>query len=506
MHPIFLGVDIGTSGTKAVLFDRQGFQLHRAVRPYSLLFSDTGAVELDPGEVFSTCLEAVKEALAVSGKNGSIAGIGFASQMHSLMAVDNRGDPLTALMTWADTRAEREARFIEENFDIKSLYEKTGCRGHHPMYPLSKLLWIKNNRRDITAKTWKYISIKEYIIFKLTGDLAADMTSASSLGYCNTISRNWDREICRNILGIDISFLPEIRECASITAPLKNEYRDFLGLTGGIPITLGTGDGIAAHIGCGIRDETGISSTIGTSGALRKFSRGPVFDPGQRTWCYSYTSDTWVTGGAVNNGGLVLAWLLSRFGKEYSGGQSSGSEDDYTFINTYAGEIGPGSGGLLFLPLLTGERSPNWRSDLRGGIFGLDYQHDKRHILRAALEGVMFRMYSIYEIMIEGSPPGGGLPPGGAIIANGGYTHSEVWLQIQADIFGRTISVSKAEEATALGAAFLSMLSGGYITNKEEVLPGMTAEREVAPQPGNTEKYSEVYRKYLQLYDAMAGI
>jgi gluconokinase len=500
VHPHFLGVDIGTSGTKAVLFDYQGLQIHRAVRPYALTISNNGKAELDPNTVFSACLEAVQETASICGNNTTLAGIGFASQMHSLMAIDSQGEPLTALMTWADTRAEEEARFIAENFDIESLYKKTGCRAYHPIYPLAKILWLKRHRQDITSKIWKYITIKEYILYKLTGDLAVDVTSASSQGYFNTTDRRWDEGICLDVLETDLSFFPEIRECATVTAPLKNEYRVFLGLSEDVTITLGTGDGIAAHIGCGIRDEMGVSSTVGTSGALRKLTKRPTFDPQQRTWCYAYTGDTWVTGGAINNGGLVLSWLLERFGREYAGGPNTEIEDQYTLINRYAGEIPPGSDGLLFLPLLTGERSPNWRSDLRGSLFGLDYHHDKRHILRAALEGVMFRMFAVYEILDQEPEPSN------PIIANGGYIHSEVWLQIQADIFGRKISIPKTKNATALGAAFLSMVSGGYISSEGEILPGMAVEKEVLPDDQRHREYQLLYRKHLRVYDAMAGV
>ena len=488
----FLGIDIGTSSVKAVVFDDKGFQLFRSVKQYSLKTSPNGYAELNPDTVLSACLHVMKESFAFAENKGGITGIGFCALMLSVMAIDSRGKPLTQLMTWADNRAAEEARFIEENFDSKELYMKTGCRVHHPLYPLTKILWLKKHHPDIAAQIWKYITIKDYILLHLTGDLAADITTASTQGYFNTHSHTWDEDICKNVLSSDTSCFPEIRPCISRLPELKKEIRDYLEIKNSIPVTLGTGDGIAAHLGCGIRDEKAISSTLGTSGAIRRFTKSPLLDPLQRTWCYGYTEKKWIAGGAINNGGIVLTWLLNMFGQK-------NTEEAYSAINKLAGETPPGSEGVMFLPLLTGERSPNWNSDLRGSVFGLDFHHSRKHLLRAAMEGIMFRMFSIFEIITEGKKDAV------QVLPNGGYANSPVWLQIQADIFGRSIRVPKSREASSLGAAFLAMASQGFIS-EEDVLPGMKTDQKIDPVHENTEVYAELYKKHLQIYKATVDL
>lgn len=500
MRDHFIGIDIGTSSVRAVLFNSSGFQVCIDSIEYSVASSIDGMAELDPEHVFACTVRVIKNCIEKSGLNKAyIAGMGISCQMHSLMAVDSKGNPLTSLIIWMDTRAKKESEFIKNNYDAAKLYNKTGCRVQHPMYPLSKLLWLRNNDIETFRKAYKFITIKEYIILKLYGELAVDYTLAASQGYYNIHKQQWDDEILGEILQIGREKLGEVVECTHAVTGLKTEFAKELGIDAATPAVMGSGDGIMANLGCGVYDDTSLSSTIGTSGAIRTSVNQPLLDPYQRTWCYSFAKDIWVVGGAINNGGIVLKWLREEFKKQFEHDARLYGESIYKVFDRYAAEVKPGSDGLIFLPYLTGERSPDWNADARGLMFGLSLLHGRKHIVRAAMEGVIYRMYSVYEVISQ-------LKDSAIRInANGGYAKSDVWMQIQADIFNKEILVSGVEEASALGAAFLCMFSLGAVKNMKQLLPGMKPRKVIVPIQENHEMYKEAYRRSSEIYEKVYG-
>jgi gluconokinase len=498
MELYFLGIDIGTSSVRAVLFDEKGRQKSMESIDCSIISSFEGFAELEPDMIFNYVINVISKCIAGSGvQKAEIAAMGMSCHMHSLMMVDSKGNPLSRLMIWADTRAKREAKFIEDNYNINELYNITGCRVQHPMYPLSKILWIKNNEADLFKRTAKFITIKEYIIYKLFGEYVVDYTLAASQGFLNIHKQEWDEFILSDILGIGKDKLSTVVECTHVLKGMKQEYADILGVDENVPMVIGSGDGIMANLGCGVFDDTSLSSTIGTSGAIRTSVSSPLLDPQQRTWCYSFTKDTWVTGGAINNGGIVLKWLRETFRKQFEYDASQFNESIYEAFSRYACETPAASDGLIFLPYLTGERSPDWKADVRGLMYGLDYSHGRKHIIRAAMEGVMYRMYSVYEVMSKLNDNAK------QIRANGGYVKSDVWLQIQADIFNKEILVSGVGEASALGAAYLAMVSVGAVSDIKKLLPAMESKKIIRPIAGNHEVYKKAYELSKQIYGSI---
>jgi len=496
MNDYFIGLDIGTSSVRAVLFDSAGMQVSIDNIEYCVVSPANGHVELHPDSIFDSTIKVIK---ACSRKSEAVhvAGIGISCQMHSLMGVDRHGNPITELITWGDTRAKKESEFIKSNYDVGSLYHKTGCRVQHPMYPLSKILWLKSNAVATFNSIYKFITIKEYIIYKLFNEFVVDYTLAASQGYFNIHKQDWDEDITGGILGINRNNLSEIVECGQILKGMRLEYANAMGIDRNIPVVIGSGDGIMANLGCGICDDTAFSSTIGTSGAIRTAVGSPLLDPYQQTWCYSFTKDMWVAGGAINNGGLALQWLRDEFKEQFEYDASLSGEGIYTLFDRLASEIKPGSDGLVFLPCLTGERSPDWNADARGLMFGLGLSHGRKHIIRAAMEGILYRMYSIYEAMVRLRDNAR------QITANGGYTKSNTWLQMQADIFNKEIQVSATAEASALGAAFLCMVSLGAASGIRDALPGMKPDRIIYPIKENHEVYKEMYRLSKQVYNSI---
>jgi gluconokinase len=253
-----------------------------------------------------------------------------------------------------------------------------------------------------------------------------------------------------------------------------------------------------ANLGCGVFDNSRMSSTIGTSGAMRISTNKPIIDPDGKVWCYCFTKDTWVAGGAINNGGIVLKWMRDEYRGQFEIEMKQMNEKSiYKLFDLYAEQINPGSDGLTFLPYLTGERSPGWHAEATGIMHGLQLLHGKKHYIRAAMEGVMYNMYSIYEAVTALNDNVK------TIIANGGYANSPIWLQIQADIFNKEIAVADVSEAAALGAAYTGMVAVGAVKDFKRSLPSMQTSQTILPIQENSKIYKESYRQFQELYSKL---
>lgn len=491
-----MGIDIGTSSIRSALFDTNGKQQSFSQEEYTLISTQKGMGELDPELIFNKLIKVVKECIQkLNSKHKTIQAIGISTQMHSFMAVDKEGRPLTNVITWADSRSINQADSIKELFDFKSMCHNTGCRVHHPMYPLSKILWLKQTKPDIYNSAYKFITIKAYILFKLYGKFVIDITDASATGCFNIRTFKWDKYILENVLSLNKSHFSEPLECTHILKNMNTTYAQAMGLNPETPVAIGSGDGIMANVGCGVFDDTSMTSTVGTSGALRISVDSPLVDDMRKTWCYCFTKDKWVAGGAINNGGIILKWLRDDYKKQFEHeAKVINLKSIYALFDRYAEEIPAGSEGLLFLPFLTGERSPNWNANAKGTLHGLQLTHNKKHIIKAAMEGVMFRMFSVYETITELNNNVK------QIKSNGGYVKSDIWLKIQADIFNKEIAVAGIEEASVFGAAYTAMVAVGEIKEFNQILPHMQPSKIVKPNPENVGVYNEAYKSFKDIY------
>ncbi|MCL2741721.1 MAG: gluconokinase, partial [Oscillospiraceae bacterium] len=459
MASAYLGIDIGTSNIKAHAFDAGGYELRSESRECAVSYPSEGRCVASAKAIFDSFLAVTSSVVRALGDDGhKVRAMGFSAHMHSLLCVDRDGEAISDVMLWADTRARSQAEGISRSVDVAAWRDATGCRVQHPMYPLSKLLWIKENDGDLFKGAHKFVTLKEYMLHRLFGEYYCDYTTASSQGYYNIRSQSWDAEAL-GYMGVAESRLGTVVECCQALGRIKGEYERILGLDGETVVVAGSGDGIMANLGCGVTDNSKVSSSIGTSGAVRTTVREPVGGEAEGTWCYSFTKDSWVVGGAIHNGGLALKWIKREFGPSIEGylaesGQRRGMGLSKA-IDLIAGGVPPGSEGLTVLPHFTGERSPDWNADAKGMMAGLTMGHTFRHIIRATMEGVMYRLRSVFLAM------GGCLSGDAEVIANGGYAYSPVWLQMQADIFGRAITVNGVEQASALGAAYLAMHACG---------------------------------------------
>ena len=488
-----MGIDIGTTGCRAVIYRQDGTVAANHSVEYPLYTPQAAWAEQDPEEIFQAVLQVTKSATFTARAIGqAISGICFSAVMHSLMPVDASGKPLARMLIWADSRSQLYTEKLRTEQDVNAIYQKTGCP-MHPMYPLSKILWFKHEQPAIFARTAKLIGIKEYILNRLTGKYVIDKSLASATAIYNIHKQEWDADLL-DILGISESLLPEVKPTTHIEYGLKPEMAEALGLATDIPLVLGASDGVLSTLGSGTVNPGQVTAMIGTSGAVRVVTDKPRSDEKKRTWCYNLTEDKWVLGGALSNGGIAFRWARDKFANTEQRVAEKLGLDTYEILSRYAEQKPPGSDGLIMLPFFSGERAPYYNANARGVLFGLNLNHGKRHLVRATLEGIIYRMYSILKSLEEVS---GNVTE---IRASGSFTRSSLWVQIMADVFGQVINVPGEPEGSAFGAAILGMYALDIIGDIKEVNNFINIKERYQPNMENNARYQELYAIYERIY------
>ena len=487
---LILGLDYGTSGVRAVLFDLS-WRPHGVGTAGCRQFSPRPRwAEQDPIEIYDAGCQAIRRALAdAQADPSSVLAVGVSTILATLIAFDRNGSPLTSSWYWADSRSYGEVDELVQAIGADALYQRTGC-GLHPMYSHSKLLWLKRHVPDVFAGAAGFGTIKEYILRRLTGEWTVDMSIASGTGIYDTGAKTWYQDVL-DFLGITTSRLGRLVEGDEMIGRISTAASAETGLAAGTPVVAGGADGPLASLGTGTVRPGRMTLMIGSSGAVRTIARRPVVDRQRRTWCYYLCRDRWVPGAAINNAGIVAQWtsglLLGEAGR-------SEAESGVQRLERLARSAPAGAGGLVFLPYLTGERSPYWNADARGVLFGLAIDHGPAHVARAAFEGVGFRMRTNLEVMEEL------VGPATQLLAAGGFIRSDFWVQLQADMLQRRLTVTDAEQASAFGAAYLAGLHLGINRSLEEIDSLVRPLREVEPDPTNAGLYDRVYGLYTDVY------
>ena len=482
---LILGVDLGTTACKAIVVDPEGRELSSGSATYPLHTPHPSWAEQDPEEVWEGMVEAVREALSGLDDPQSVRALAFSTAMHGVLAVDKEGIPLTRCLIWADQRSTSQVERIRQQADAHQLYRRTGCPVQ-PIFLPAKILWLREERPQVVRRAHKYVSIKDVILHRLTGQYLVDRSTASATGLMDTHRLDWDDEIL-GLVGIVREQLPQLVSPEAVLEGILPQRAEELGLSLEIVIVPGAGDGGLANLGAGAVEAGQVASTIGTSGAVRMVTRRPYLDPKERTWCYLLTEGRWYVGGAIANGGLAYNWFRDRF-------FSHREEVDYEELDAAAEEVGLGAEGLLFLPYLAGERNPHWNPKARGVLFGLSLHHGRRHIARAIMEGVAFCMYDIL-LALEGAV--GGIEE---IRATGGFTRSPLWVQILSDVYGHPIATLGTQASSSLGAVFLAMKALGYIEDLAEVRGLVPIQRIYEPDMERHRRYRELHQLFQKLY------
>ncbi|HLR08742.1 MAG TPA: gluconokinase [Bacillota bacterium] len=485
----YLGVDIGTTSTKAVLYTKTGEVVANAAISYDLFTPDPLTAEQNPDDIFHAVLRTIRKTMSESQiQSDALRFISFSAAMHSLIALDKNNQRLTNSITWADTRSAKYAKDIKEKHNGHAIYRRTGTP-IHAMSPLSKLVWMRHEAPDIFQKAAKFISIKEYVFYRLFGKFVVDYSVASATGLFNLENLYWDSEALE-LAGITIEQLSKPVSTTTVFTGVNQEYSQYMDISEQTPFVIGASDGVLSNLGVDAIEPGVVAVTIGTSGAIRTLSEKPQTDPKGRIFCYALTENHWVIGGPVNNGGVILRWLRDEFaGAEVETAKRLGI-DPYDVLTKIASHVRPGSDGLIFHPYMLGERAPLWDAKARGSFFGLSIHHKKEHMIRAVLEGIIYNLYTVLLALEElvGEPR--------RIQATGGFARSDMWRQLMADIFERPVIVPKSFESSCLGAVVLGMYAIGEIEDFNVVseMVGQTHSHEPRLEA------SKVYRELMPIY------
>jgi gluconokinase len=468
-----LTIDIGTTSAKVLIVSDTGKVVASAQEFYQTHFPQPGFAVQDPEVVTSGILKIIRQ--AKDQFNGRVEAIGVSSAMHSLMAIDIKGVPLTPLILWSDMRSTEQAKKLQQSDVGRSIYESTGTP-IHPSSPLCKLMWICEHEPQLIKKTWKFLSIKEYLFHVLCGKFHVDHSIASATGLFDVHKLKWSEEAL-GVAGINADKLSSCVSGYDNSLRLTSEMAKKLGLDIDTPIAPGASDGCLAHLGSNAMEKGRISVTVGTSGAVRMASNSYSPDPHRRIFNYRLDEETFISGGATNNGTVLLNWFCNNF---YAGKTT----DIVEFART-AAAAEPGGSGLLFLPYVFGERAPHYNPDLRGVFFGLAQHHTQAHLMRALLEGICLEIRSIVE-SVEQS-----IDTVTEVFASGGFVRSQQWLQIMADVLQKSVTIHDVNDASSLGAAMMAFRSLG---------------RKVTFQGSGKKMIYEPDKRLEGLYDDLYGI
>ena len=499
--PIVIGLDLGTTHAKAIALDQSGGVIASASRGYPMHTPQPGRAEQNPQAVWRGAAEALHE---LAGKlNGEdIAGLCLSGAMHSSLPVTADGKPLAPALTWADQRASALARRLRSQTDSHALYLRTGCP-LQPIYHVAKLRWWVEQETDIARRAAFFVTLKDYALFCLTDQWIGDISVYSATGLLDIRRYTWDDEAL-DLAGVTASQLPPLASPFTLVGQLSENGTRVTGLPAHIPVFLGASDGGLANLGAGASHPGQSVITIGTSGAVRRIVARPYLDIqsalpvnsaercslSPRTWCYLLAEDRWFAGGAINNGGLAVQWVREKFYPELS------PEAGYQRLFKDAAETSPGSEGVTLLPYFAGERSPYWNAEARAVITGLGLEHDRRHVARAVLEGVAFRLGEIWEAL---DAPDSAEP----VRLTGGILQSPAWAQIVCDVLGSPLAAVDTGDASAIGAAMLGFTALGLAPSLDalagRVQPGMSWQ----PNQENHALYRAGLDRFRKLYIAL---
>lgn len=472
MESFYIGIDIGTTATKAICFDINGNVIKQVSKGYPMYHPETDWSVQNPQEILETVIDCIAEIT----KGIQPEFISFSSAMQSIIAIDKTGKPLTDAILWADNRANAIAERLKNSEKGKHFYQKTGIP-IHPFSPMTKIAWFKEFDYDIFSQTYKFISIKEYVWHHLTNEYYTDTSMASGTGLLNIHTLQWDPEILE-FLNLKPEQLSTVSE---VTHQCKGVSDDFLYVIGG-------GDGALANLGTGAMNKGCIALTIGTSGAVRLPIDKPYLDDQMRTQCYHLMDDQYLVLGAVNNGAIILQWLRETLLK---------TDKSFEVLFEEAEKIPACSDGLLFVPYLLGERAPIWDAAAQGSILGMQITHTQAHLVRATLEGILFGLFQITEILLPDTEK----RKHTRVMASGGFGKSELWLQMVADIFQMEVETSQTIEGSAWGAVMIGMKSMGKDINSENKT-GKT----FYPNTAYKNVYEAAFIKFKKVYPVLKNL
>ena len=487
-----LGIDIGTTGSRAVAIAEDGRVLAAATADHQPFASPrTAWAEQQPDDWWRAAQAAIRTVLATGIDPRSIGAIGLSGQMHGAVLLDGDGQVVRPAIIWCDQRTEVECRWLNDTIGQDRLLRMVS----NPAltnFTLTKLLWVRTHEPDAWRRVRHVLLPKDHVRFRLSGDQATDVADASGTLMLDVEHRRWSDEILE-AAGIDRRMLPSVVESPAICARVSRQGAAATGLAEGTPIVGGAGDQAAGAVGMGITRPGTVSATIGTSGVVFAATDRPALDPRGRlhTFCHAIPN-RWHVMGVTQAAGLSLRWLRDLFGERSAGDRG------YETMIADAATVPPGADGVLWAPYLMGERTPHLDPSIRAALVGLSASHTRGHIIRAVLEGVAFSLRDTFAIFDELDVPVRRVRLGG------GGARAPLWRQIQADVYGRDVETVTADEGAAYGAAILAGVGANVWANVDEAcdrcVQGVVA---ASPNQEAVRVMNDRYTGYRGIYPAL---
>ena len=493
-----IGVDLGTSGTKTVLFSTDGQPIASKTIEYPLYQPQNGWAEQAPEDWWHAACGSMKEVISKSGINPKdIKGIGISGQMHGLVMLDKSGNVLRRSIIWCDQRTAAECEEITNKVGAARLIELTA----NPAltgFTASKILWVRNNEPEIYEKCAHILLPKDYVRYMLTGEFATEVSDASGMQLLDVPNRCWSDEVLSK-LGIDKSLLAKVYESPEVTGKVTAQAAELCGVPAGTPVVGGAGDNAAAAVGTGTVQDGIAFTTLGTSGVVFAHTDKLSIDPKGRvhTFCCAVPG-AWHVMGVTQAAGLSLKWFRDNFCSDEMVAAKGLDKDPYYLMDKQAERIPIGAERLLYLPYLMGERTPHLDPNCRGAFIGLSAMHTRQHMLRAVMEGVVYSQRDSVEVLRSM-----GVKINDMLACGGGGT-SPLWRQMLADVYGCPVKTVVSKEGPALGVAILASVGTGIYKSVQEackeVIKTNPAQNPIA---ANSAEYEKFYKMYIELYPAL---
>lgn len=488
----WMGIDVGTGGTRALLVDAKGKLIAGFTAPHEdIRMEKPFWAEQRPEDWWDATQKAIRGVLAEAGVDGSqVKGVGFSGQMHGLVLLDKHNQVIRPSLIWCDQRSQQQVDRINRKVGEKRILELIA----NPVltgFTLPKLMWVRDHEPANYEKARKLLLPKDYVRFMLTGDFAMDVADASGTALFDVVHRRWAKELCED-LDIDLSLLPPSMECVELAGKVSKAAAELTGLKAGTPVVAGAGDQAASAVGSGTVKPGTVSCTIGTSGVVFAHMEDVAYDARGRvhTFCHAVPGK-WHVMGVTQGAGLSLQWFRNQL--------SPGS--DYDSLIAEASLAAPGSQGLIWLPYLMGERTPHLDAGARGGWIGLTARHTRADLIRSVIEGVTFSLQDCLHIVEELGVDVS------TVTASGGGAKSAFWRQMLADAFEKKINVLATQEGSAYGAALLSLVGTGEFESVPAVCrEAIEVEAAVVPRPHESHIYRGLFEVYQAMYPALRPI
>ena len=485
----FLGIDVGTGGSRAVLIGDNGKVAASATVAHAEFASpQIGWAEQDPRDWWRASSEAIRRVLSSDGVTADeIGAVGFSGQMHGSVLLDGADNVLRPALLWCDQRTEKQCLEITAKIGAERLIELV-CNPAVTGFTLPKLLWVRENEPEIWARVRSVLLPKDYVRLRLSGDKASDVADSSGTLLFDVRNRRWSDEML-DALDLDRALFPTVYESIEVTGKVSSDGAKATGLVEGTPIVAGAGDNAAGAIGTGVVKPGTLSTTIGTSGVVFVATEKPTLDLKGRTHTLCHAiPDRWHMTGVTLGAGMSLKWFRDNLG----------GDKGFADLDAEAAAIPSGSEGAIWLPYLMGERTPHLDPHARAAFVGLTASHTHAHLIRAVMEGVAFSLRDAIDIFRDLGVEMNSIRLGG------GGSHSPLWQQIQADVYGQAVETIEADEGAAFGAALLAGVGYGAWPSVEQACEAaIKIANRIEPVADSVHTLDRNYKAYKLLYSAL---